>query len=182
MGTRRGEEEKSRRAEGKKRRVLEEMMAGREGDQKGRREGDGRKREEEMGETRGGEGDKSRREEEEVWDGTRWGEERERWRGGERAMERRRWEQEKEMMKREGDEEKKRKNSVLWIGIVLVLIRIHVRKSELFQIYDILVWIQIRGSMPAADPCLWLMEPDPDSDPDPTIFVIDLQDANKKLV
>ncbi len=35
----------------------------------------------------------------------------------------------------------------------------------------------------SADPCLWLMEPDPDSgpDPDPAIFVIDLQDANKKL-
>jgi hypothetical protein len=33
----------------------------------------------------------------------------------------------------------------------------------------------------SADPCLWLMDlvPDPDSDPDPTNFVIDLQDANK---
>ncbi len=30
----------------------------------------------------------------------------------------------------------------------------------------------------SADPCLWLM--DPDSDPDPSIFIIDLQDANKK--
>jgi hypothetical protein len=27
----------------------------------------------------------------------------------------------------------------------------------------------------SADPCLWLM------DPDPSIFIIDLQDANKKL-
>jgi hypothetical protein len=26
------------------------------------------------------------------------------------------------------------------------------------------------------------MNPDPDSDPDPAIFVIDLQDANKKLI
>jgi hypothetical protein len=26
------------------------------------------------------------------------------------------------------------------------------------------------------------MEPDPDSDPDPAIFVIDLQDASKKLI
>jgi hypothetical protein len=26
------------------------------------------------------------------------------------------------------------------------------------------------------------MDPDPDSDPDPAIFVIDLQDANKKLI
>jgi hypothetical protein len=39
------------------------------------------------------------------------------------------------------------------------------------RIHDILVWIRIRGS---ADPCLRLM------DPDPAIFVIDLQDANKK--
>ncbi len=31
----------------------------------------------------------------------------------------------------------------------------------------------------SADPCLWLM--DPDSDPDPAIFVIDLQNAYKKL-
>jgi hypothetical protein len=40
----------------------------------------------------------------------------------------------------------------------------------------------------SADPCLWLMDPDPDSDPDPdadpdpSIFIIDLQDANKKLI
>jgi hypothetical protein len=32
----------------------------------------------------------------------------------------------------------------------------------------------------SADPCLRLMDPDPDSDP--AIFVIDLQDANKKLI
>jgi hypothetical protein len=32
----------------------------------------------------------------------------------------------------------------------------------------------------SADPCLWLM--DPDSDSDPAGFVIDLQDANKKLI
>jgi hypothetical protein len=45
--------------------------------------------------------------------------------------------------------------------------------------HDILVWIRIRirGSE-----CLWLMYPDPDSDPDPAIFVIDLQDANMKLI
>jgi hypothetical protein len=30
------------------------------------------------------------------------------------------------------------------------------------------------------DPCPWLM--DPDADPDPAIFVLDLQDANKKLI
>jgi hypothetical protein len=35
----------------------------------------------------------------------------------------------------------------------------------------------------SADPCLQLMDPDPDSDPDadPSIFITDLQDANKKL-
>ena len=32
----------------------------------------------------------------------------------------------------------------------------------------------------SADPCLWLM--DPDADLDPSIFIIDLQDANKKLI
>jgi hypothetical protein len=26
------------------------------------------------------------------------------------------------------------------------------------------------------------MDPDPDADPDPAIFVIDLQDANKKII
>ncbi len=31
----------------------------------------------------------------------------------------------------------------------------------------------------SADPCIWLI--DPDSDPDPAIFVIYLQDANQKL-
>ena len=30
----------------------------------------------------------------------------------------------------------------------------------------------------SADPCLWLIE----TDPDPAIFVIDLPDANKKLI
>jgi hypothetical protein len=29
-----------------------------------------------------------------------------------------------------------------------------------------------------ADPCLRLMDPDPDSDFDPAIFIIDFQDAN----
>jgi hypothetical protein len=42
-----------------------------------------------------------------------------------------------------------------------------------FRIHYILVWIRIPGS---ADPCLWLM------DPDPAIFVTDLQGANKKLI
>ncbi len=32
----------------------------------------------------------------------------------------------------------------------------------------------------SADLCLWQM--DPDADPDPAIFIIDLQDANKKLI
>ncbi len=33
----------------------------------------------------------------------------------------------------------------------------------------------------SADPCFWLMDPDPDLDPDPAIFIIDLQDGNKNL-
>jgi hypothetical protein len=32
----------------------------------------------------------------------------------------------------------------------------------------------------SADPCLLLIDPDPDADP--SIFIIDLQDANKKLI
>jgi hypothetical protein len=42
--------------------------------------------------------------------------------------------------------------------------------QSVFWIHDILVWIQIgiRRSMPLADP---------DSDPNPLIYVIDLQDA-----
>ncbi len=44
--------------------------------------------------------------------------------------------------------------------------------------HDILVWnrIRIRGSMPLT------IDPDPDADTDPSIFIIDLQDANKKLI
>ncbi len=38
----------------------------------------------------------------------------------------------------------------------------------------------------SADPWLWLIDPNPDSDPnrdpDPAIFIIDIQDANKKLI
>ncbi len=47
------------------------------------------------------------------------------------------------------------------------------QKQPVLWIHDILVWIRIRGS------CLSLM--DPDADPDPSI-IIDLQDANKKLI
>ncbi len=45
----------------------------------------------------------------------------------------------------------------------------------LFRIHEILAWIRIRGSM-----SLTIL--DPHSDSDPAIFVIDLQDANKKLI
>jgi hypothetical protein len=43
-----------------------------------------------------------------------------------------------------------------------------VHKYAVFRIHDILVWIRIRGFMPL--------------NPDPDIFVIVLQDANKKLI
>ncbi len=47
-------------------------------------------------------------------------------------------------------------------------------EEPVFRIHDILVWIRIQA-----------MDPDPDSDrdlySDPTLFIIDLQDANKKL-
>ena len=42
-----------------------------------------------------------------------------------------------------------------------------------FQIHDILGWIRIRGSMPLTN--------GPDLDPDPAIYIINLQDACKKL-
>ncbi len=42
--------------------------------------------------------------------------------------------------------------------------------KAVLQIHDILVWIRIRGSMPLTN------------GPDPAIFVIDLQEANKKLI
>ncbi len=45
-------------------------------------------------------------------------------------------------------------------------------KEAVFRIQDILVWIRIHGSI------TWFMDPDPD----PAIFIIDLQDANKKLI
>jgi hypothetical protein len=45
-------------------------------------------------------------------------------------------------------------------------------------------WCESRSRY--ADPCLRLIDPDPDSDPDsdqdPAIFVIGLQEANKKLI
>ncbi len=49
-------------------------------------------------------------------------------------------------------------------------------QTAVLRIRDILVWIRIRirGSM--------LLTEDPHPDPDPAIFVTDLQDANKKLI
>jgi hypothetical protein len=45
------------------------------------------------------------------------------------------------------------------------------------RIHDILVWIRIRGSMPLTNGSgSWIL------DPDPAIFVTDLQDANKKII
>ncbi len=46
--------------------------------------------------------------------------------------------------------------------------------EPVLRIHDILVW--------GPDPGFWLMDPYPDSDPDPPIFVIELQEANKKLI
>ncbi len=38
------------------------------------------------------------------------------------------------------------------------------------------------GGSGSTDSCLWPMDPDPNADPDPAIFVIDLQDSNKNKV
>jgi hypothetical protein len=46
--------------------------------------------------------------------------------------------------------------------------------TAVLRIHDILVWIRIRGSMPLTNGS--------GSDPDPSIFIIDLQDANKKMI
>ncbi len=55
----------------------------------------------------------------------------------------------------------------------------------MFRINDILVWIQIRirirGFMPLTNESGLGSGPDPDLDPDLALFVIDLQDVNKKL-
>jgi hypothetical protein len=41
------------------------------------------------------------------------------------------------------------------------------------------LWCGSGSKSGSADPCLRLMDPDPDADPNPAIFVIDLEDANK---
>jgi hypothetical protein len=46
------------------------------------------------------------------------------------------------------------------------------RVNAVLRIHYILVWIRIRGSMPLIN----------GPDPDPVIFVIDLQDANRNLI
>ncbi len=43
-------------------------------------------------------------------------------------------------------------------------------RLPVFQLHDILVW----SGFGSADPCLWPV------DPDPAIFVIDLEEADKK--
>jgi hypothetical protein len=50
----------------------------------------------------------------------------------------------------------------------------HLGYEAVLRIHIILVWIRIRirASMPLK----------PDSDPDLSLFIIDLQDANKKLI
>jgi hypothetical protein len=50
--------------------------------------------------------------------------------------------------------------------------------KPMLRIHDILVWIRIR----APDPGSVLLIRDPDPDADPSIFITDLQDANKKLI
>jgi hypothetical protein len=50
--------------------------------------------------------------------------------------------------------------------------------QPVLRIHDILVWIRIRGSMPLTIGSG--LDSDPDADP--SIFVIDLQEAHKKLI
>ncbi len=48
----------------------------------------------------------------------------------------------------------------------------------MLRIHDILVWIQMRGSIPLTNGFGF----GSGFDPDPSIFIIDLQDANKKPI
>jgi hypothetical protein len=70
-------------------------------------------------------------------------------------------------------------NSVLEITRVCAVSFLEIHKAEP-DIYIVLcrAVLKIHDILVSADPCLWLMDPDPD----PPIFVIDLQDANKKLI
>ncbi len=56
----------------------------------------------------------------------------------------------------------------------------------MLRIHEILVWIRIRiwirGSMPLTNGSGFGPDSVRDADPDPADFVIDLQDANKKLI
>jgi hypothetical protein len=82
-------------------------------------------------------------------------------------------EEEKEKKKRMREEEKRKKkeDAEEEEGIICDEKSVSLLMScAVFRIHDILV------EAGSADPCLCLM------DPDPAIFVIDIQDANKKLI
>ncbi len=52
-------------------------------------------------------------------------------------------------------------------------------RKPVLRVHDILVWIRIRGSMPLTNGSgSWIRI----LDPDPAIFVIDRQDANKRPI
>ncbi len=57
-----------------------------------------------------------------------------------------------------------------------IRLAVEIYMSSVLLMIDILVWIRI--GMRIRRSILWLMDPDPD----PAIYVIDLQDANKKLI
>jgi hypothetical protein len=51
--------------------------------------------------------------------------------------------------------------------------------KAVLQMHDIFFWYGSGSG--SADPCLYIMDPDPYSDLDPAIFVINLQDPNKNF-
>jgi hypothetical protein len=53
-------------------------------------------------------------------------------------------------------------------------------QNQILNFKSVLRIRDILAGSGSADPCLWLIDPDPD--PNPAIFVIDLQDDNKKLL
>jgi hypothetical protein len=53
-----------------------------------------------------------------------------------------------------------------------------IQKDHIYNFYQCCGSVTFWYGSGSADPCLWLMDPSPD----PAIFVIDLQDANKKTI
>jgi hypothetical protein len=66
-----------------------------------------------------------------------------------------------------------------WLLLLLLLLAwLLMSKLELLLFFILRPVLRIHDILA----CLWIMDPEPDSDPDPAIFIIYLQEANKKLI